>query len=256
MMRDMSAPQSAPATEKECERPRRRKAPPRRRDILSEDTIAQLRGHAERTGVGPMRLLRGARDKPARLNASVIEHWIAGQVRTAAAGHVAYVMARWAALPSNRRIVLTCEMRERFRAELRRTGQSPVSALKGASDIPPSLSKQILRTWARNHPTPHTTSEANWTFIMALLGTMPDHAPVCARFVETQYKVAITADEFAQLHHHRKRTGIGGAILLRYAADKPAGLTPGMISAWLSRQAKSADPGFVAYVLARYRAWP
>lgn len=133
-----------------------------------------------------------------------------------------------------------------------------VQILKRAKDIPPGLTHQIIQSWTSDGTKPNTASETHWHYVMARLGTLPDHVATPARFVQTEHqrKVEITADEFAELHHHRQRTGIGGAVLLRDASDKPAGLTPGMISAWLSRQATRAAPGLVAYVLARYRAWP
>ena len=229
-----------------------------RREPLPPDTVAQLRDHAERTGIGAMRLLRGAKDRPAGLTASMIGQWLRGATQMAAPAHVTYVIARWATLPSNKRLSLTPEMRAQLNAEFLRTGSGAVVLLKRATDIPPGLTHQIIQSWASDRPKPGTVGETHWNYVMARLGSMPDNIAAPVRFTETahQHKVEITAEEFAELHYHRQRTGIGGVALLRAASDKPGGLTPAMISAWLSRQATRAAPGFVAYVLGRYRAWP
>lgn len=205
-----------------------------------------------------MKLLRGATDKPVGLKSDMVRRWMAGQVRDAVPSHVTYILARWSALPTNKRVPLTPDMRAQLNAEFRRTGIGPVLVLKRAPDVPSGLTHQIIQAWASNRPKPNTVSETHWAYVMGRLSAMPNFEVAPVRFVETEHqsKVEITADEFGELHHHRQRTGIGGAILLRNASDKPAGLTPGMISAWLSRQATRAAPGFVAYVLARYRAWP
>lgn len=205
-----------------------------------------------------MRLLRGAKDKPDELKSDMVRRWMAGQVRDAVPSHVDYILARWSALPTNKRIPLTPDMRALLNAEFRRTGIGPVVVLKRAPDVPSGLTHQIIQAWASDRPKPNTVSETHWAYVIKRLGSLPDFVAATPQFVETEHqrKVEITANEFAELHHHRQRTGIGGAVLLRDANDKPAGLTPGMISAWLSREAKRAAPGLVAYVLARYRAWP
>lgn len=253
-MTDTPANEAAPNSGTDSEK----KLPAIKREPLSPATVEQLRYHAERTGVGAMRLLRGAKDKPAGLKSDMVGRWMTGKLREAAPDHVAYILARWATLPTNNRIPLTAEMRAQLRAEFRRTGSGPVLLMKRAPDIPPGLTHQIIQDWVSNRPKPHTASETHWNYVSGRLGAMPDYVVAPVRFVETlhQRKIEITADEFAELHHHRQRTGIGGAILLRGASDKPEGLTPGMVSGWLNRHATRAAPGFVAYVLARYRAWP
>jgi hypothetical protein len=212
-----------------------------------------------------MRLLRGTKDKPAGLNSATINQWLTGRLQSAVPSYVGYVLAKWSALPTNNRVPLTPEMRALLNAEFARTGTGPVLILKRATDTPQGLTHAVIQTWASDDgdARPNTVNEAYWNYIIARLATMPDCIAVPAqvipaRLVKTRYKgkVEITADELTELHHHRQRTGIGGVFLLRNASDKPAGLTAAMVSAWLSRQTRRAEPGFVAYVLARYRAWP
>lgn len=133
-----------------------------------------------------------------------------------------------------------------------------VQILKRAKDIPPGLTHQIIQSWTSDGTKPNTASETHWHYVMARLAAMPDCVPASARLVGAgnKLKIEIAPDDLAELRHHRERTGIGGGILLRNASDKPAGLTPTMISNWLSGTVNKAVPELVAYVLARYRAWP
>ena len=66
----------------------------------------------------------------------------------------------------------------------------------------------------------------------------------------------ITEAERAVLINHRKRTGVGGSILLRGATDKPQGLSAGMISGWLTGTTMTALPTHISYVIRRYIAQP
>ena len=229
-----------------------------RREPLPPTTVEQLRHHAERTGVGAMKLLRGAKNKPAGLKSDMVIRWMTGKLREAAPDHVAYILARWAALPTNNRIPLTQDMREQLRAEFLRTGGGPVLLLKRATNTPHGLTSQIIQDWMSDRPKPNTASETHWRYVMDRLGALPDCIATSTRLTGTgnKLKIEIAADDLAELRHHRERTGIGGAILLRNASDKPAGLTPTMISNWLSGRVNKAVPELVAYVLARYRAWP
>ena len=225
---------------------------------LAPEILAELREHAERTGVGAMRLLRGASDKPSGLTATVIGRWLNGKAESAVPSHVEYALERWAALPTNRRIPLTAGMRAELIAEFARTGKGPVPILKQARDIPDGLTRQIIQVWASDKPKPGTVGETHWDYVMSRLRALPDGAPSASRLNKAgrMRQVEISASDLAELLHHRERTGIGGALLLRSAKDVPAGLTPAMISGWMSGQAKKADPAMVAFTLARYRAWP
>ncbi|AZI37880.1 hypothetical protein NT2_13_00790 [Caenibius tardaugens NBRC 16725] len=228
----------------------------RKREPLAAETVAQLRGHAERTGVGAMRLLRGAKDKPAGLTSNVIAHWLRGAAQYANPVHVAYVMERWAALPTNKRLAFTSEMRAHLAAEFLRTGSGPVPLLKRASDMPSGLTHQMLQSWL--HGEPGTVGEAFWDHVTGCLRALPDDPRKQPRRGRPKGESHDKIDEIelAELQHHRKRTGIGPTMLLRRAADKPAMLTPPMVSQWLNGVTERADPKLVAYVLARYRAWP
>jgi hypothetical protein len=229
-----------------------------KREPLTEAKLAELRAHAERTGIGAMLLLRGARDKPAGLNAYIVSTWINYSAQSAVPVHVEYALARWAGLPTNRRIAFTDEMRSTLAAEFTRTGSGPVQILKRANDVPAGLAHPIIQSWKSGRPKPATIGEAHWNYVMARLHALPNARAISATdsIQADRQLTVIAAEDLAELRHHRQRTGIGGAILLRGATDKPTGLTPAMISGWLSGAIQKARPQFVAYVIARYRTWP
>lgn len=216
-----------------------------------------------------MGLLRGARDKPAGLSSSMIDSWLSGAVQSAVPVHVAYALNRWKALPTNRKAQLTPEMSAALAAEIDRTGMDPIRFMD-ADDIPQGLTWRVILSWIKL--TTSTLSQTHWKYVTERLRALPDSSyPPLYRERRTEparassnlsQRVAWTAlreiekSDLAELRHHRERTGIGGAILLKTATDKPAGLTPSMISSWITGVAKTANPELVAYVLARYRAWP
>jgi hypothetical protein len=225
-----------------------------KREPLSEETRLRIRAEIERTGIGPMRLLRGKLDKPGGLTSQMVESWMSGAVQSAVPGHVTFLLERWGALPTNRLMMLTPDMANILAAECRRTGMGPVTVLRRASDLPGGLTQQVIQTWVDQST--RKVSAIHWDYIMTRLRGMPDASgAVKSNFVRRNARQEIGADDLAELRRYRERTGIGGAILLRNASDKPAGLTPSMISSWLSGVAKTAEPGHVAYVLGRYRSW-
>lgn len=143
-------------------------------------------------------------------------------------------------------------MRGALNAELHRSGTGPVQILKRASDVPAGLSHLIIQSWASDGPKPGTVGQAHWDYVMARLRALPDGASSSTLSLRAlrSLQVEINADDLTELRHHREQTGIGGAILLRNAPDKPSVLSPAIISAWLSGEAKKAVPDLVAYVLA------
>ena len=221
---------------------------------ITAEMVAELRGHMERTSISSMRLLHNAKNKPRGLTSGMIETWLCRAVVTAKPEHFIYAMARWSALPDNPRVALTPDMTALLNAELVRTGLGPVTVLEKIGKRPHGLTWQIVQAWA--HGTVDAAYVAHWNGLTAQLRSLPDAAAGPRNgLAGSQARRAITADELAELRAHRERTGIGGAILLRTAADIPAGVTPSMISGWVNASIKSANPDHLAYVLARYRSW-
>jgi hypothetical protein len=202
-----------------------------------------------------MSLLRGATDKPAGLSSGMIDSWLGGATGSAKPLHVRYVLARFAALPTNRDIPLTPGMSAALEADFIRTGTGAGTFLKRRSDLPPGLTWQIILGWIDG--TARWVSQAHWEYVTSRLRALPDTAspPNAIRSAKIG-RTLIDPRDLGELRDHRARTGIGGAVLLRSATDKPKALTPAMISGWLSGRSETAIPEHVIYVLTRYRSWP
>lgn len=65
--------------------------PERKRVSLTPEILSELRQHIERTGKGPVAVLRGAKDKPDGLKAAVVRTWFDGRA-TARQDHVDYML--------------------------------------------------------------------------------------------------------------------------------------------------------------------
>lgn len=221
---------------------------------ISDELRAHLRREQERTGIGPMRLLRNAHEKPARLNSSTVSGWLGGVTRTASAAQFDYVLKRWAILPDNRRIPFTPDMRTHLEAEFRRTGTGSVTVLAKAADCPEGLTPALIQTLLRKNI--NTILESHWAFLQDRLRGIPDGSSA-SKSVAEKYRAgaAISEDDLTELRRLREATGVGGAVLLNGANDKPAGLTAAIINGWVTGAIRTARPDFVSYVLARYRAW-
>lgn len=214
-----------------------------------------LRDHATRTNTGAMRLLRGVTDRPRGLSVNTIQNWLYGTVATATPEHYRYVLARWEALPTELWRPLTPDMIAALNTELLRTGHGPVTMLRHWTEVPKGLTWQIVRHWSEG--TVGKVNAARWDAVMHRLTTLPDfEAKLGSRRAASAKHAPITNADLAALREHRSRTGVGGAVLLRAAPERPAGLTPAMISGWLTGAIQTADPEHVAYILEQYRSWP
>ena len=158
------------------------------------------------------------------------------------------------------RIIITDDMEALLRAEFARTGLRFDTVFNGAEDKPPKLNARVVRGWLYREA--DTANAHHWRCVIGLLAKTPDLAePLPMR--ERKHRKArvtfpdhrpLTDEERSALRFQRERTGIGGAVLLRGATDKPEGLTASMISAWMGDKPPRANPAYVRYVLERYSA--
>lgn len=145
-----------------------------------------------------------------------------------------------------------------LRAEFARTGLGFANMLDGAQDRPARLTARIVRGWLYREA--DTADDNHWRYVIERLAKTPDMIgtppfnekkprQVFSNFPDHR---PLTDEERSLLRHHRKRTGVGGNVLLRDAVDKPQGLTPQMISSWMGDRPPRAQPEHVRYVLVRY----
>lgn len=70
-----------------------------RRVPVTPEVRGKLKAERERAGIGIIEFIKTADDAPDGLTASMISAWMNGHVGTARRDHLAYVIARWKALP-------------------------------------------------------------------------------------------------------------------------------------------------------------
>lgn len=120
--------------------------PPRPQRVpMTDDKRRKLREQRERTGLGPSAFITAVGDRPKGLGQASIAGWLSGTAKTARADHLAFVLRKWAELPT--RIAITQGMREALKAERDRTGVAPRDLLKGDADAPEKLSSHVIENW-------------------------------------------------------------------------------------------------------------
>lgn len=165
-------------------------------DIEITDAIrATLRAEMRRAGVTAIKLLKGRRNLPEKLDARTVNRWLVGLYLTAKRSDLKYVMELLAASPSDpgritgdgrklsRRgarhpvegetwINVTDEMAAHLRGELVRTGIESAGLLRGLESVPPGLTQRVVYGWLYRES--DTTNKAHWDYVVARLRSLPD----------------------------------------------------------------------------------
>lgn len=234
--------------------------PPSEKVEITASMRRQIKSEIRRTGISALNLFKERPDLPDGLTPRLVNRWVSGLIKQGRSDHLNYVLSRYTALPdksstrSAEWFKYLPEMADQFCREMHRTGKTPMSLLHGLGDAPEGLNVQILESLYRRKT--HFVRIDHWDFVLAHLVSLPGRAapPDKRRYVSSHSRYpSISDDALAQLRHYRKRTGIGGDILLRLSSEKPEGLTARMISGWLTGATKSADPDYIEFVLNAYR---
>ena len=114
---------------------------------LTPQSVAALKAHVERTGVGPRVLLRGRDYLPAGVKFGTIESWLSGATKKAKASHLETVLELWRALPDNPYIPITDAMVRELETLLEATGVSVTLVLRTAPDAPVELQADDVSRW-------------------------------------------------------------------------------------------------------------
>lgn len=158
---------------------------------------------------------------------------------------------------------ISAALRKELKAERKRTATTALELLRDAPDLPDGLTGSLVNRWiggvAKSAP------QRQIDYVLERWRALPDEAglrprpkqlptkPEARRSDWPDHRPISDADR-AALKAHRERTKIGASTLLRGATDLPPGLTPNVVSSWLTGRAKTADPTQFAYVLARWDA--
>lgn len=134
-------------------------------------------------------------------------------------------------------------MIETLKAYRDKTGVGSVTLLKNRSDCPEHLTPRHVRSWLEGR----------------LRSVPPEHL----KYVLEKWEALpvfefgkITEDILDVLKGHWHRTKVGPVPLLKDAADKPEGLRPHIITAWLDSRSRSYRRDHLDYVLKRWSALP
>jgi hypothetical protein len=135
----------------------------RERIPLTDELLFEIRGHIDRTLVGPHLLLKMARKAvPEGLSRPTLENWLYKRCRTARADYVDFVLKEWKALPDgdvtaplprNRKVAPRhgyVEITSKIRAELeafRLAKLIPSRIFKERNDVPEGLQPSMISAW-------------------------------------------------------------------------------------------------------------
>ncbi len=71
---------------------------------ITPEILTKMLGEKERTGIGPMALLRDTKKvRPRGLTTSIIDSWLEGRTTSARKDHLDFALDRWQKLPTQRR---------------------------------------------------------------------------------------------------------------------------------------------------------
>lgn len=187
--------------------------PDRKRITITRALRNKLISERERTGLGPMRLLRGTRqEKPAGLTSKIIGNWLNGSTQVAKSEHLNFVLKRFEEFtPDNTVIKLTPEMRRKISSERARTNIGYMKLLQDNADSPTNLTSMQIMQWVNGS-----------------VARVPSHE---IKFVISAYKMLPTLIEVEEglvlfFRRERTRTGVTIPKLFRRFRDKvPENLT-------------------------------
>jgi len=228
--------------------------------MLTAADLEALRAERERTGVEVAALYRGIPDCPAGLKPHTIWHWLDGKVGSARIDFYKTVLAAWRSLPDapllegealglgplvqhGDRVALSEDARGRLRELQDASGIGAVKLLDEAARdghmIPDGLKHSTILQWMSG-----ATQSAKARHLAFVVGRWQEAA---ARGLEW---IDLTPDIQAQLAPLRA-AGLLPSKILNDAADKPDGLTPAIISRWLSGKVKRVRVDYLEWVLGR-----
>lgn len=228
---------------------------------ITESFRDKIRAEITRTGLGPQAILRGRKDKPVKLNASMISNILSGAVNTATREIYDYLSTLWDVNPAW--VAIDNALRDRMKAEWERTGVGPTDLVRHFPQDKHYLKAKVHR-WVNGDTKQARQDELD--LAMDIWEKLPNKKavkPVTAQKSLTgppsrHYNTYenISAEDLAVLREERKRTGMGGRKLWHHAENPPAFLDYFIVQSWLDGGVKSAPPEHVRYVLDLYKSLP
>ncbi|MEC3949290.1 hypothetical protein [Sphingobium sp. HWE2-09] len=162
-------------------------------------------------------------------------------------------------------VPITKAIRQKLRAEIKRTGVTAMMLLKEAPDLPDGLTVAHVNRWIGG--VIDAARARHIDYVMSRWASLPDNAGRVSsngsplpkrgkRFADSAKRIEVTAEMSRLLRSELARTGIDHATLLDGMSHVPEGLNARIIAGWLYRQAATTNEIYWAFVMTWLGAAP
>lgn len=158
-------------------------------------------------------------------------------------------------------IPLTGMVRQRLRAEIRRTGVTAIMLSRHDADVPEGLNARMLNRWIGGII--EEAPQAHINYVLAKLASLPDREEAKARPRQTRWPrsaderwILLTTDMRTELSVKIEAAGVTPESLLAGATDLPERLSVRVVRSWIHGEVKSLNADHWAYVLNRLGTRP
>lgn len=214
-----------------------------KRILLTEDIIRKIKSEKKRTQVHFRELLTNTPQIPDGLNETTLYDWELGAQKTANAHHLDFVLKTYGALPSNRLVKITPQIRKRLKYEITRTGVNSERFYEIAENVPdnfltPSSINNLIVGKAQN------IRKSHLDFILDKYAVLPT------------YKMCLTKDLWQKLADEIARTDIRSASVILDHRDKPEGLTVWNTQDLIRGKLNEIPQKHWDFIIERYQSFP
>lgn len=222
----------------------------RGRVVLTDAVRTRLHDLRQRSGQGIAAMLKDAmrngEDIPKGLNFSVIQQWLNGVTQTAKHEHFGFVMRHWSKTAAQGKSLHWTEMSREIAEQLRpmrEAGLIPSRIFVDADDVPDGISPAMISSWVTGNSKRLRSDHLEWVLKR------------CHDLTEDgQHFIPLTPEIRFELEELRERSGFTQKFMLDGATDKPADVTPAMISGWINGTVAKARADHLAYVRERWKS--
>lgn len=162
-------------------------------------------------------------------------------------------------------VPITKAIRQKLRAEIKRTGITAMMLLKDMPDLPDGLTVAHLNRWIGG--VIDTAPVRHIDYVMSRWAGLSDNAGRVSsngtplpkrgkRFADGTKRIEVTEEMSKLLRAELARTGIDHATLLDGISNAPEGLNARIVAGWLYRQAATTNEVYWKFVMTWLGATP
>lgn len=225
-------------------------------------SLRDLKAQIRRTKISPFHLFKIKGDAfPKTLTFSKVQNWLSGVNKTAEWSHFEIILNAYVGLDdwhptsdvrrphlTSQRVAVTSALCDQIKEHINRTGRSIPLLLKAQAPntVPAGLNYVRVQRWLSGAT--KTAHPEHIDYIVSCYERLPDRTQA-----ESGARMVITPSTVNRFRHMRERSGISPSQLLaRFDETKPAGLSGHIISSWMAGSVKTAETGYVEFVLSCY----